>query len=268
MSLLKKMTKGAVPVLLILVILGFAWILFRMYTLTLAMHKTLATIAAQQLPAANGSTYNSQQYELQVAREDTARFINANLLSVKTFNYRHDLLSFGIKQAEMKVTGLFCEFGVFTGATINHIAANTKAVIHGFDSFEGLPEKWREGFEKGSFQMNGLPKVRENVILHKGWFDKSVPEFAAKYPGNIAFLHMDADLYSSTKTVFDLLGSRIVPGTVIDFDEYIGYPGWQNGEFKAFQELVQKRHLKFEYIGRVPNYNQVAVQITGVGVSE
>jgi hypothetical protein len=267
-SMLKKMTSGVVPVLLILVVLVLAAAVVRMYAITLEMRKTVNDIASHQGQPSTSSTYSSQQYELQVAREDTARFVNANLLAVKTFNNKYDLLSLCLKQAETKDNGLFCEFGVFMGESINHIAANAKATIHGFDSFEGLPEKWREGFDKGAFQMNGLPKVRENVVLHKGWFDKSVPEFAAKYPGNISFLHMDADLYSSTKTVFDLLGNRIVPGTVIDFDEYLGYPGWQNGEFKAFQELVQKRGLKFEYIGRVPNYNQVAVQITGVGLSE
>jgi hypothetical protein len=264
----KKMTGGVVPVLLILGMLVLAGAIVRMYTITLEMRKTVNDISAHQGQPSTSSTYSSQQYELQVAREDTARFVNANLLAVKTFYNKYDLLSFCLKQAEMKGSGLFCEFGVFMGDSINHIAANTKATIHGFDSFEGLPEKWREGFDKGAFQINGLPKVRENVILYKGWFDKSVPEFAAKNPGNMAFMHMDADLYSSTKTVFDLLGNRIVPGTVIDFDEYLGYPGWQNGEFKAFQELVQKQHLKFEYIGRVPNYNQVAVQITAVGLLE
>jgi hypothetical protein len=81
-------------------------------------------------------------------------------------------------------------------------------------------------------------RVRENVLLHKGWFDKSVQVFAAQYRDNMAFMHMDTDLCSSTKTVFDLLGSRIVPGTVIIFDEYLNYPGWQSGEFKAFQEEV------------------------------
>jgi hypothetical protein len=266
--MLKKSAGGVVSVLLIVVLLVLAAAVVRIYIMTLDIRKSLNDPAAHQGQSAASSTYSSQQYELQVAREDTARFVNANLLAVKTFYNRDDLLSFCVKQAEAKGNGLFCEFGVFMGESINHIAANTKATIHGFDSFEGLPEKWREGFEKGAFQINGLPKVRDNVVLYKGWFDKSVPEFAAKNPGSISFMHMDADLYSSTKTVFDLLGSGIVPGTVIDFDEYLGYPGWQNGEFKAFQELVQKRGLKFEYIGRVPNYNQVAVQVTGVGAAE
>jgi predicted O-methyltransferase YrrM len=268
MSISKRTTIVGVTVLLVLLIVGLGLTIVRINTLAVEMRKTLDDLPAGQTSSSNAKTYSSQQYELQVAREDTARFVNANLQSVKTFYNRYDLLSFCVKQAEAKANGLFCEFGVYRGESVNHIASQTKATVHGFDSFEGLPEKWREGFDKGTFGMDGLPRVRENVVLHKGWFDQSVPVFAAKYQGSIAFLHMDADLYSSTKTVFDLLGKRIIPGAVIVFDEFLGYPGWQNGEYKAFQELVQERHFKFDYIGRVPNYNQVAVQISGIGSAE
>jgi hypothetical protein len=72
---------------------------------------------------------------------------------------------------------------------------------------------------------------------------------------------MDADLYSSTKTVFDLMADRIVPGTVIVFDEYFNYPGWRQGEYRAFQELAAGRKLNFEFIGYCDTGEQVAVRI-------
>jgi len=37
---------------------------------------------------------------------------------------------------------------------------------------------------------------------------------------------------------------------------------------EQFQELVLERHLRFEHIGHVPNYNQVAVQISEIGSPE
>ena len=103
--------------------------------------------------------------------------------------------------------------------------------------------------------------------LHKGWFDQSVPVWAKDHPGPIAFAHMDADLYSSTKCVLDLLGDRIVPGTVLQFDEYFNYPGWKEGEYKAFMEFVASRGVKFEYIGYAAggNAQQAAVRILEVG---
>ena len=77
----------------------------------------------------------------------------------------------------------------------------------------------------------------QNVVLHKGWFDETVPDFAETHKEAIAFMHVDSDIYSSAKTIFTHLGDRIVPGTVIQFDEYFNYPGWKNHEYKGFQEL-------------------------------
>ena len=176
------------------------------------------------------------------------------------------LLSHSVSQVDSAVAdGLWTEFGVYSGKTINYIAEQTDHVVHGFDSFEGLPEDWRTGFPKGTFEMDGMmPRVRENVRLHKGWFDESVPVWAAAHPGHMAFIHFDADLYSSTKTVLDLLGNRIVAGTVIQFDEFFNYPGWQEGEYRAFMEFVEAHGVEFEYIGYCEkgNAEQVAVRIT------
>jgi len=134
-------------------------------------------------------------------------------------------------------------------------------VIYGFDSFEGLPETWRDGFEKQAFNLNdNLPQVNENVRLIKGWFNETLPEFIKEHPEPCAFIHVDCDLYSSTKTIFDSLKNQIVSGMVIAFDEYFNYPGWQEGEYKAFMEFVEEKHLEFEYIART-EHEQVAVKI-------
>jgi len=60
--------------------------------------------------------------------------------------------------------------------------------------------------------------------------------------------HIDCDLYSSTKTVFDWLKPRIRAGTIV-FDEYFNYPNWHQHEFKAFKEFVEECHVKYEYLG-------------------
>jgi hypothetical protein len=53
-----------------------------------------------------------------------------------------------------------------------------------------------------------------------------------------------------------------VEGTVIVFDEYFNYPGWENHEFKAFQEFVEQTNLKYEYLAYNRRHEQVAVKIT------
>jgi hypothetical protein len=162
--------------------------------------------------------------------------------------------------------GLFAEFGVWRGTTINMIAEQVgdRTTVHGFDSFEGLPEDWHGPYRKGLFHMKGtLPQVRPNVRLYPGWFEATVPRFAAEHPSTpVAFLHVDCDLYSSTKTIFDHLGERLRPGSVIVFDEYFNYPDWREHEYKAFQELVAARRLRYRYVAYNTRDWNAAVQIT------
>ena len=115
-------------------------------------------------------------------------------------------------------SGLVLEFGVATGHSINYIASqlDTSRLVHGFDSFEGLPERWREGYEAGFFNRNGeMPEVSESVRLYKGWFEQTLPAFLEGQRGRagaelrIAFVHMDCDIYSSTKCVLDCLAPHL-----------------------------------------------------------
>jgi len=69
------------------------------------------------------------------------------------------------------------EFAVYQARTLNYLAAKTSQTLYGFDSFEGLTEFWRDGIGKGAFALDGLPKVRPNVVLVKGWFDERLPKF-------------------------------------------------------------------------------------------
>ena len=84
-------------------------------------------------------------------------------------------------------------------------------------------------------------------------------------PGPVAFIHIDCDLYSST--THDLrrsLADRMVPGTIILFDEYFNYPNWEEHEFKAFQEFVTERNIAYRYLAFARQ--QVAVRIECVKV--
>src|SRR5918996_2022539 len=144
--------------------------------------------------------------------------------------------------------GLIAEFGVYRGTSLTTIARGFPDVtVHGFDSFVGLPEAWG-GKSAGSFDVGGTPPELpvDNVKFHVGWFDQTVPKVAAETSEPFRFAHLDADLYSSTKIVFDQLGDRFIPGTVIVFDEYFGYHGWQQHEHKAFEELLSASGLTFE----------------------
>jgi len=151
-----------------------------------------------------------------------------------------------------KPNTLWLEFGVASGRTVNYISGFTKEKVYGFDSFEGLPEKWRDGFEKGAFSRNGgLPEVNSNVQLVKGWFNETLVPFIVSQNKKISFIHMDADLYSSTKYIFDILKDYMDRDCVIIFDELVNYPGFdgEKGELKAFYEFITENKVDYEWIG-------------------
>ena len=169
------------------------------------------------------------------------------------------IITLAIEKA--KLGGLVLEFGVFNGKSIRLIASLTDGMVHGFDSFEGLPEAWCDE-DKGTYSAFGqLPEVPDNVRLHRGWFENSIPEFQKSEKGPVRFINIDCDLYSSTKTIFDLLGPQIVPGTVILFDEFIGYPTWKDDEFKAFHEAAEQFGWNYDILGFSFLTKQVALII-------
>jgi hypothetical protein len=196
------------------------------------------------------------------AAVDTAIFVSQNMGEAPKFPHAHDLLDAALRQRS--VDGLILEFGVFSGRTINHMAGQTSDKIFGFDSFEGLPEDWRPDVGKGSFRA-GLPAVADNVELIVGLFDKTLPDFLAQHEGPASLIHVDCDLYSSSKTVFESCRDRIVPGTILVFDEFFNYVGWRRHEYRAFMEFIEEAKASYEYIGYVPAHQQVAVRILSVG---
>ena len=196
------------------------------------------------------------------AHRETLDFILTEMPDAIAFDTPRELMRHAI--GLISIDGLICEFGVNEGGTVSFIGKHVAPrAVHGFDSFEGLPEDWSGNkMSAGYFDRKGkLPKVPANVTLHAGWFEKSLPRFVPAHPGDAAFLHIDCDLYSSTVTVFENLADRIKPGTVLVFDEYFNYPNWQAHEHKAFCEFVTKHNVSFRYIAY--SVQQVAVIIDG-----
>lgn len=197
-----------------------------------------------------------------ISTKSTAEFIIKEMglvQSVSDWAAVHNIAS-----EYVTVDGLILEFGVFSARTTNHIAnIFSEKKVHGFDSFEGLPEAWRDGFDKSRFAVSDLPKVQNNVVLHKGWFDVSIPKFLNEIESvdKIAYLHIDCDLYSSTKTIFDCLKHLLVHGSVIVFDEYFNYPGWEQGEHLAFQEFLSESGFEFDWLTYNHLHEQVAIRL-------
>ncbi len=197
--------------------------------------------------------------------EKAAAFVSTYLQGALALTSDAEVLRFASDHVTLQ--GSFLELGVCTGKTINFIAAlNPHETIYGFDSFEGLPEDWvREDLtmKKGTFGFKDprdLPPVLHNVVLIKGWLSDTLPRFSTeKEP--IAFLHIDTDLYSSASDAFHILEDRIQPGTIIVFDELYNFAGFEEHEWKAFQEFLKRTGYRVEYLAFNIYHQQVAVRV-------
>ncbi|MDB5069323.1 MAG: class SAM-dependent methyltransferase [Candidatus Eremiobacteraeota bacterium] len=180
---------------------------------------------------------------------DAADYCDAKMGDALMFTTRERLWSYALRNASDAGVGL--EFGVFEGASLRFFAQRRpQQKFVGFDSFAGLKEDWAGWqYTKGHFDKRGeLPDVPANVSLVAGWFDETVPGFAAQLNEPVSFVHVDCDTYESTCVVLGALAAKLRPGAVIVFDEYFGYRGWRNGEFRAWQELVAARGLAYRYL--------------------
>ncbi len=155
------------------------------------------------------------------------------------------------------VDGHWCEFGVREGRSLKWLINQYPSqVIHAFDSWQGLPEEWDHGTGKVDDMSCDPPVVPDHIQLYKGWFKDTVPQWQRNNEGPIAFLHLDADIYSSTKEVLTMLNQQIVPGTVITFDEICNFrlsgkmSKWQDQEFLALIEWLDECERKVKPLNR------------------
>ena len=175
-------------------------------------------------------------------------------------------LSFSAQFASTRTNvpeGLWLEFGTATGSTAKTIASYLPPdkKLYTFDCFTGLPEDW--GIHKaGNFAQTPPELDKDKIQIIEGLFKDSLPTFLVEHEEKICFMHIDCDLYSSTKTVLELLKDRIVRGTIIAFDEYFDNNSLlenfndhaqaraiaENGESKAFQEFAEQNNIKYQFM--------------------
>lgn len=157
----------------------------------------------------------------------------------------------------------FLEFGVFRGDSIREWSAlnqRPESRFYGFDSFEGLPDAWREGQGKGYFDTHGeVPTIADGrVNLIKGWFDETIPDFVSNFtPKNRLLLHLDADLYSSTLIPLVYLARYLQAGSLLIFDEFYD----RNHEFKAFQDFLKISKHRYRLVCQMENYAKVCIEL-------
>ena len=181
------------------------------------------------------------------SNKSSSVFIQKHISDVLIFDDKRLLWSFCLNKSDN--SGLHIECGVFKADSIKYFAnQKPKIQYYGFDSFEGLSEDWIGSHKpKGSFNLNGnLPLVPNNVTLIKGWIKNTLPDFLGKKNSTkISFLHIDTDTYEPAFDILTIAKDFFESGTIIIFDELIGYPGWEVNEYKALNAVLDDNDYRY-----------------------
>lgn len=152
------------------------------------------------------------------------------------------------------IKGDYFEFGVYRGKSFVMAMkiAESKSMqmmdFYAFDSFEGLPNDEGEVFFKSEFKN---PLLKFNTLIVKagcdikkvniipGFYNESLKKTLPNIKG-AAIVHIDCDLYESTKDVLDFIGPFLIEGSIIIFDDWYSFSNRLDaesfGEKKAFNE--------------------------------
>ena len=197
------------------------------------------------------------------------------------FDIRYEMFKTAVRFVDYElVPGDILEFGVYTGrslALLAHAANESQKDIHkipfqrriiGFDSFEGLKKnehpRWSEGLFKTNhsfhpFMAEGERVTAQSVLdlfnacelsppfIKEGNYEDAVPDVIES---QAAIVHIDCDLYESTKTVFESIHETLQEGTVLLFDDWFNFKGHPaKGEQGAFRSYIdaQSRWSFVEY---------------------
>jgi len=177
-------------------------------------------------------------------------------------NSREDLFDVAGREVGDR-KALYLEFGVFQGKSMRHwskILTNPNSSLHGFDSFEGLPDAWNLDYQRGHFSTDGAIPVIDDprVRFFKGWFDQSLAAYEMP-EHEVLVVNFDADLYSSTMDILKRIGPHIVPGTYLFFDEF----NEPQHELRAFMEFSAASRKKFVVRGATKWLANVLFQCVG-----
>ncbi len=196
----------------------------------------------------------------QRAVAESADYIQAAMPRALALRSREALWDFASRNATRD--GLWLEFGVFKGYSVNYFADRTEGPVFGFDSFRGLQEDWEGvGSVRGSFDLAGnLPRTRRNVTLRAGWFNDTLPGFLAANGAPVSLLHLDCDTYQATAYVLGLMRQRLTSNSVVIMDDYHGFWGFREGQFRAWAEFVGEHDLAYRYAA----FNRRAVVIQDI----
>lgn len=161
-------------------------------------------------------------------------------------HYRLETIRAALKDT-MYLDGAVAEVGVYKGGTSLYILECTDKHLFVLDTFEGMPPTQAidlhrpKDFNDTSLEhVTNLLKAHSNFSIYKGVFPKQNAEYLAPYKFSV--VHLDVDIYESTKECLEFFYPKMQSGGYIIFDDYTtpSCPGVK----KAVDDFLQDKPEK------------------------
>ena len=190
------------------------------------------------------------------------KFLRKSLGAFYRMDHVYDVLT--ELKTRYKGNASILEFGVADGYALvkklyaaRYLKVEDRVVVHGFDTFEGLPEvtssaddalvrgaEWTQGHYHGRYEnlLNYCRSKYDNVQLHRGLFEETITdEFLQTLVERPPILiWIDCDYYTSTKAVFERLIPYIPTGCIVYFDDInFNFRSRLTGEMRVVWEINQ-----------------------------
>ena len=188
-----------------------------------------------------------------------------NNLKIKNLNY--DPLRYCLNNNIINKDGLWLEFGVSYGGTLDLISEYTDSTVYGFDTFNGIDKigNWNKFYsvindkgvpikvvqlDKYMYKKTGIIKTfNKNVEFIKGYFDETLSNFLLNKNTRISFIHIDCTFFTSTNTILNECIKYFNDEIIIVFNGFINFPDYKECEILAFFDLIKKYNINYEFIG-------------------
>lgn len=175
-------------------------------------------------------------YGKSLTHENRLKFMSSLAEKVIYENVEGDLIECGVYRG-----GSLLELGI----KLKHL--NSNKTLYGIDTFEGHPYSDEGTIHiKGLFNDTNYKKVEsiinklklKNIKLIKGRFIDVFPLLKHK---KFCFVHLDCDLYLSTKECLEFLFPRLSKGGIMYFDDYNSKSALKVN--KIIEEFIDRKEL-------------------------
>ncbi len=179
------------------------------------------------------------------------RYCPSELKKIKDYHSPREILwEMG---SPLAPTQTWAEFGVGCGNSARRLSKllSEFGQFYLFDGWEGIPDDWKLGDHlterAGKWKFPKFKTRDDRFTFVDGWYEDTLP---FEFPGQLGLVHIDCDVYSSTRTVLGRIDPWIGEGTVLIFDEIWGYQNYADHEYKAYREWCEEFGRKVEWVGR------------------